>query len=77
MMIDQADASSRRATHRRLCAHADEEGQGAHWLEPGETCDRPHAADLLESEGCARPAPTSIRSAAWWPGSDRARARRN
>jgi hypothetical protein len=22
-----------------------------HWLEPGETCDRPRAADLLESEG--------------------------
>jgi hypothetical protein len=50
-MTDQADASSRRATHRRLCAHADEPGQGAHWLEPGQTCNRPRAADLLESEG--------------------------
>jgi len=38
-------------THRMLCAHADEDGQGAHWLAPGETCDRPRAADLLESDG--------------------------
>lgn len=51
MMTDQAGAGSRGATHRRLCAHADEDGQGAHWLEPGQTCDRPRAADLLESEG--------------------------
>jgi hypothetical protein len=24
------------ATHRVLCAHADQDGRGAHWLEPGE-----------------------------------------
>jgi hypothetical protein len=41
-------AAAYAATHRRLCAHAD---QGAHWLEPGETCDAPKAADLLASEG--------------------------
>ena len=26
------------AVHRVLCAHADADGQGAHWLEPGQTC---------------------------------------
>lgn len=26
------------ATHHVLCAHADQDGQGAHWLAPGETC---------------------------------------
>jgi len=26
------------ATHRVLCAHADQDGQGAHWLQPGEKC---------------------------------------
>ena len=25
---------------RRLCAHADQDGQGSHWLEPGEVCPR-------------------------------------
>jgi hypothetical protein len=43
MMTDQADASSRRATHQRLYAHADEPRQGAHWLAPSGTCDRPRA----------------------------------
>ncbi len=28
------------ATHRVLCAHAGDAGQGAHWLEPGEKCTR-------------------------------------
>ena len=32
-----------------LCAHADEDGRGAHWLEPGETCGRQQAPDLLDS----------------------------
>jgi hypothetical protein len=50
-MTDQAGAANRRATHRRLCAHADEDGQGAHWREPRQTGDRPRAADLMESEG--------------------------
>jgi len=26
------------ATHRVLCAHADRDGKGAHWLAPGEKC---------------------------------------
>jgi hypothetical protein len=25
-------------TGRRFCAHADQDGEGAHWLEPGEDC---------------------------------------
>jgi len=25
-------------THRVLCAHADQDGRAAHWLEPGEKC---------------------------------------
>jgi hypothetical protein len=25
-------------THRILCAHADQDGRAAHWLEPGEKC---------------------------------------
>jgi hypothetical protein len=24
--------------HRRLCCHADQDGRGMHWLEPGEVC---------------------------------------
>ena len=27
------------ATHAVLCAHADQDGQGAHWLQPGERCE--------------------------------------
>jgi hypothetical protein len=26
------------ATHPVLCAHADQDGKGAHWLAPGEKC---------------------------------------
>jgi hypothetical protein len=26
------------ASHRVLCAHADQHGRGAHWLEPGQKC---------------------------------------
>jgi hypothetical protein len=32
---------------RRLCAHADLDGAGMHWLEPGETCPR-----LAQCGGC-------------------------
>jgi len=41
----------------RLCAHADEDGQGAHWLEAGEICGAGHAltykaaGSLLEELG--------------------------
>jgi hypothetical protein len=33
--------SSRCATHRVLGAHADQDGQGTHWLQPGEKCAAP------------------------------------
>jgi hypothetical protein len=39
------------ATHRVLCAHADDDGQGAHWLAPGEKCTCSVAA---AAEGEAR-----------------------
>jgi hypothetical protein len=42
-------ATPRRSDHDRRTHHGP--GQGADWLEPGETCDRPRAADLLEPEG--------------------------
>jgi hypothetical protein len=31
-------ATAYAAPHRVLCAHADQDGRGAHWLEPGEKC---------------------------------------
>jgi hypothetical protein len=36
---DPGVAKAYAATHRILCAHADD-GKGAHWLEPGEKCTR-------------------------------------
>jgi hypothetical protein len=33
----------------RLCAHADDDGPGVHWLQPGQTCDRERAHDLSGS----------------------------
>ena len=33
-----AAAKAYAAKHRILCAHADDDGQGAHWLEPGDKC---------------------------------------
>ena len=44
-------AAAYAATHRILCAHADDDGQGAHWLAPGEKCTRAAAA---AAEGEAR-----------------------
>jgi hypothetical protein len=35
---DPAAAKAYAATHRVLCAHADDDGGGAHWLAPGEKC---------------------------------------
>jgi hypothetical protein len=35
--LDTTAAKAHAATHRVLCAHADD-GQGAHWLAPGEKC---------------------------------------
>jgi hypothetical protein len=31
-------AKAHAATHPILCAHADQDGAGSHWLEPGQTC---------------------------------------
>jgi hypothetical protein len=39
------------SAQRILCAHADQDGQGAHWLEPGETCPGAQlAADAARAE---------------------------
>ncbi len=38
---DPGAAKAHAATHRVLCAHADQDGQGMHWLQPGETCAAP------------------------------------
>jgi hypothetical protein len=35
---DPGAAKAYAATHRVLCAHADDDGRGAHWLAPGEKC---------------------------------------
>jgi hypothetical protein len=48
------------ATHRILCAHADDDGQGAHWLAPGEKCTRgqiPMEPDPAEAHGFGRNQP--------------------
>ena len=38
---DPGAAKAYAATHRVLCAHADQDGQGMHWLQPGEDCAAP------------------------------------
>jgi hypothetical protein len=46
MMADQTDkaqpepgaAKAYTATHRVLCAHADQDDKGMHWLQAGEKC---------------------------------------
>jgi hypothetical protein len=35
---EPGSAKAHAATHPVLCAHADRDGAGAHWLEPGERC---------------------------------------
>jgi hypothetical protein len=42
------DASELRPAGRRLCAHADLDAQGMHWLEPGQPC-RPAAGPDREA----------------------------
>ena len=37
------------ASHRVLCAHADQDGHGAHWLEPDEKCSASEAAHEAEA----------------------------
>jgi hypothetical protein len=48
---DPGAAKAYAATHRVLCAHADDDGEGAHWLAPGERCTRGEGA---AAEGDAR-----------------------
>jgi hypothetical protein len=48
---DPGAAKAYAATHRVLCAHAGDDGQGAHWLAPGEKCTRGEGA---AAEGDAR-----------------------
>jgi hypothetical protein len=38
---DPGAAQAHAATHRVLCAHADQDGQDTHWLQPGENCAAP------------------------------------
>jgi len=38
---DPGAAKAYAAMHRVLCAHADQDGQGMHWLQPGEDCAAP------------------------------------
>lgn len=57
---DPGAAKAYAATHRVLCAHADDEGRGAHWLEPGEKCTRGRPAmepDPAEAHGFGRNQP--------------------
>jgi hypothetical protein len=44
-----AAAKAHAESHRVLCAHADQEGQGAHWLEPGAKCSASEAAREAEA----------------------------
>lgn len=49
-------AKAYRGTHSVLCAHADEDGQGSHLLEPGGTCDRQASGTALNvTEKCPEP----------------------
>jgi hypothetical protein len=47
--LDPAAAKAYAATHRVLCAHADDHGQGAHWLAPGQQCTRQAAEAQIEA----------------------------
>ena len=38
-------ATAHAASHRVLCAHADQDDRGAHWLEPGEKCSASEAPE--------------------------------
>ena len=39
--LDDPEPYERDAYRAVLCAHAEDDGRFTHWLEPGETCDRP------------------------------------
>jgi hypothetical protein len=51
----QREAEAAKAK-RRLCAHADHDGEGMHWLEPGEKCSWPPAppATVTDIRSCQR-----------------------
>ena len=44
-----AAAKPHAESHRVLCAHVDQDGQGAHWLEPDEQCSASGAAHEAEA----------------------------
>ena len=46
-LADQPPVATAARAQRILCAHADQDGKGAHWLEPGEKCaaGQPAATD--------------------------------
>jgi len=44
-----AAAKAYAASHRVLCAHAGQDGRGAHWLEPGEKCTASEAERQTEA----------------------------
>ena len=56
-LADQPPVATAARAQRILCAHADQDGKGAHWLEPGEKCpdapgratDRAALAVILEA----------------------------
>ncbi len=38
---------------RRLCAHADRDGAGMHWLQPGQTCRSSATTTMTDDRGAA------------------------
>ena len=38
---------------RRLCAHADRDGAGMHWLQPGQTCHTTVMTMMTDDRGAA------------------------
>jgi hypothetical protein len=38
---------------RRLCAHADRDGAGMHWLQPGQTCRSSVMTTMTDDRGAA------------------------
>jgi hypothetical protein len=55
---DPGAAKAYAATHRVLCAHADQDGRGMHWLRPGEKCAAPEAAPDAVATYAAMPEAT-------------------
>lgn len=55
------------ASWRRLCAHADQDGEGMHWLAPGEQCPHAAAADAAYIEDMVRRARWAQQHNDGWP----------